>query len=151
DFNDAFAAYRELVAKYGEDPDKMGPEEFFGVWKTLCGSIVSIAVKIVTARDKAEKLKKREEAKQKREGGVAPKAASAAKLAVEGTTEAAGEGDAALATEDDKKDAPAPEEGASSAGTEEGEAGRGRGRGAGPRGAARGGRGAARGGRGGAA
>jgi len=70
--------YEEIVNLWREDPKKMGPEEFFVVWKTFVSKIVETSEKIDVEREKAEKLRKREEAKKKREDELAAKAAAAA-------------------------------------------------------------------------
>jgi len=70
DFSDANAKYEAVVLAFGEDPKKMGPEEFFLVWKTFCGRIAEISDKIDVERDKAEKLRQRE--KKKEEAAKAP-------------------------------------------------------------------------------
>jgi len=66
DFSDANAKYETVVLAFGEDPKKMGPEEFFLVWKTFCGRVVEISDKIDVERDKAEKLRQREKKRKKK-------------------------------------------------------------------------------------
>jgi len=62
----------------------MGPEEFFLVWKNLCGKIVEIAEKIDAEREKAEKLRQRE--KKKEEAAKAPPVARGGGVARGGRT-----------------------------------------------------------------
>lgn len=132
DFNEAVSSFNKLVELYGEDPAKMSPEDFFGVWKTFTSKLVETATKIKADREKAEKLRAREEAKKKREAAKKkPAAKKAAGSDVAGAKQDGEEEDGEDGGDDDKKTAK--------------RGGRGRGRGRGGRG--RGGRG--RGGAGG--
>jgi len=129
DFKDASKKYEEVVLLFAEDPKAVGPEEFFLHWKTLCSKIVETSTKIDVERDKAEKLRKREEAKKARETPAAGRGAGRGRGPAgrgEGATAegAAGEGAAEGATAEGEAG-----EGASAEGGEGAGRGRGRGRG----------------------
>jgi len=74
-FEEANTAYKFSVEQYGEDPSKKEPGEFFGVFEGFIGKIIDVVTKIDVAREKEEKLKQRELAKQKAtttRGGTKP-------------------------------------------------------------------------------
>jgi len=73
-FAEANNSYKQVVALFGEDPQIMGPEEFFAVWKMFVGKIIETSEKIDVEREKKEKERKREEQKLKREQELAAKA-----------------------------------------------------------------------------
>lgn len=51
-------AYRDVVSYYGENPDQMKPDEFFGIFKTFTSSWERAMSDNVTARKKLENIEK---------------------------------------------------------------------------------------------
>jgi len=57
--------FEALVNFFGEDLKENDPESFFGKWKVFLNNVFEAREKIVLEREKQEKIKRREEAKQR--------------------------------------------------------------------------------------
>lgn len=59
-------AYRDVVAYYGENPDQMKPDEFFGIFKTFTSSWERAMTDNVSAKKKLENMEKARRAEEER-------------------------------------------------------------------------------------
>ncbi|KAI9476486.1 MAG: hypothetical protein EXX96DRAFT_485807 [Benjaminiella poitrasii] len=59
-------AYRDVVSYYGENPDQMKPDEFFGIFKTFTSSWERAMSDNVTAKKKLENIEKARRAEEER-------------------------------------------------------------------------------------
>lgn len=59
-------AYRDVVGYFGENPDQMKPDEFFGIFKTFTSSWERAMTDNVSARKKLENMEKARRAEEER-------------------------------------------------------------------------------------
>lgn len=59
-------AYRDVVTYFGENPDQMKPDEFFGIFKTFTSSWERAMTDNVSARKKLENMEKARRAEEER-------------------------------------------------------------------------------------
>jgi len=67
DIKTAEGYYSDLVTYFGENPKEMQPDAFFGIWSRFQDALIAAAEAQKEAKINAEKLRKRDEAKEKRQ------------------------------------------------------------------------------------